>query len=172
MRKSAIYILGLIAALGIVSCKTNENNYRAAYQAAVEHRQESSGVDSTIYARIRNQAQESMLAVGTDSIPLRTEYIGYTDGGGASREKVQRYNVVVGQFKQIFNANAMRNRLLASGYSDAMILQTREPLYYVVAATCSTAAEASELFHKIKDDKSLVLRSPLPFVLQPAHFAR
>ncbi|MDE6415474.1 MAG: SPOR domain-containing protein [Duncaniella sp.] len=172
MKKTHVFILALLAALGFVSCKTNENNYRAAYQAAIEHREEASGVDSTIYARIRNQAQETLLAVGNDTLPVRTEYIGYAEGGGASREKVQRYNVVVGQFKQIFNANAMRQRLIASGYPDAMIVNTREPLYYVVATTCSTAAEAAELFNKIKADKNLVLRSPLPFVLQPAHFAR
>lgn len=172
MKKSVIYILGLFIAMGIVSCKTNENNYRAAYQAAVEHRENTSGVDSTIYARIRNQAVESMLSVGNDTLPIRTEYIGYPDGGGASREKVMRYNVVVGQFKQIFNAKAMRDRLIAAGYTDAMIINTREPLYYVVAKTSSTAAEAVEQYKSVCDDKALVLRAPLPFVLQPAHFAR
>ncbi|MDE5785748.1 MAG: hypothetical protein K2H98_04370, partial [Duncaniella sp.] len=95
MKKSVIYILGLFMAMGIVSCKTNENNYRAAYQAAIEHRENASGVDSTIYARIRNQAVESMLSVGNDTLPIRTEYIGYPEGGGSSREKVMRYNIVV-----------------------------------------------------------------------------
>ncbi len=172
MKKSIIYLIGIFVSLGIVSCKTNESNYRAAYEAAIEHRENASGVDSTIYAKIRNQAQETMLAVGNDTLPIRTEYIGYTDDGGASREKVLRYNIVVGQFKQIFNANAMRKRLMEAGYTDAMIVHTREPLYYVVAATCTTAAEAAELYKAVKSDQNLVLRAPLPFVLQPAHYAR
>ncbi len=172
MRKIIFYMAGLILALGVVSCKTNENNYRAAYQAAVAHREEASGLDSTIYARIRNQAVESKLATGNDTLPIKTEYIGYPKDGGASREKVLRYNIVVGQFKQIFNANAMRQRLLSAGYEDAMILNTREPLYYVIAAACSTAAEAAELYNKVKSDSGLVLREPMPFVLQPATFAR
>ncbi|MBD5335155.1 MAG: hypothetical protein HDR96_07155 [Bacteroides sp.] len=164
----------LLALFGMlaVGCKTNEKNYREAYEVAVAKSRESSGVDSTIYARIRNSAQMSELKAGNDSLPMRTEYIGYTEDGGASRETVKRYNVVVGQFKQVFNARQMRARLQASGYGDAFIVHTREPLYYVCTATCQTPEEAAEAFRKVKDDKSIVLREPLPFILRPAHLAR
>ncbi len=62
------------------------------------------------------------LSVGQDTLPIRTEAIGYTDGGGASRETVRKYNIVVGQFKQVFNARQMRERLMAGGYPDAFIV--------------------------------------------------
>ena len=169
MRK--LIIAAVIILMGLTACKTTEQNYRSAYQTAVSHREESSGVDSTIYARIRNSARVSQLAVGSDTLDIRTEYIGYPEGGGSSRENVERYNVVVGQFKQIFNAKAMRKRLIEQGY-DAMIINTREPLYYVVAASCSTAAEAAEQLARVKADSKIVLKAPLPFILQPAHKAR
>lgn len=165
------YII-MFAVLLLAGCKTNENNYRQAYEAAVAQRGEESGVDSTIYAKIRNSARTSDLVVGTDSMPMRAEYIGYTEDGGASRETVKKYNVVVGQFKQLFNARQMRQRLIASGYDSAFIVHTREPLYYVVTATCSTPEEALAAYRKVKADKDLVLRSPLPFILRPAHFGR
>lgn len=171
MKNILFFCITALALLAIVSCKTNENNYRAAYEAAVAQRQESSGIDSTIYSRIRNSARQSSLTVGTDSLPLRTEYIGYPKDGGSSRENVGRYCVVVGQFKQIFNAKAMRDRLITDGYH-AMIVNTREPLYYVVAASCTTAAEAAREYSRVSHDSKLVLRSPLPFILQPAHLAR
>lgn len=169
--KPRILVLLAVAACVLTACKTTEKNYREAYEKAVEHVRERSGVDSTIYARFRNQAQVSQLVVGSDTLPMQTEYVGYTDGGGASRDNLRTYNVVVGKFKQIFNARDMRQRLLDHGY-EAMIIHTREPLYYVVSATCGTAAEALEQMRRAQADTSMVLRPPLPFILRPAHLAR
>ena len=162
----------LCGLLSVSSCKTNENNYRQAYETAVAKNREASGVDSTIYARIRNSARTSDLVVGSDSLPMRTEYVGYTENGGASREMLKRYNVVVGQFKQVFNAREMRARLQANGYPEAFIIHTREPLYYVCTATCQSTEEAAAAFDKARNDKSIVLRPPVPFILRPAHLAR
>lgn len=163
-------LIAAIAALSAVSCKTTEENYRKAYEAAAQQQREATGLDSTIYGRIRNQAVTSWLAVGNDSLPVRREYIGYTDGGGASRENIRRYNVVVGQFKQVFNAKQMRQRLIDGGYEGAMIVHTREPLYYVVAASVPTPEEARVEWQRVTADRSLVLKSPLPFILTPANF--
>lgn len=165
-------LLLVAATLGLGACKTTEANYKAAYEAAVGARRESAALDSTIYGVYRKQASTARLAVGADSLPLRTEYIGYTDGGGASRETIRRYNIVVGQFKQVFNARQMRERLQAAGYPGAVIVHTREPLYYVVSATVDTPAEALDEWRRVKADPTLVVRDPLPFVLRPAHLAR
>ncbi len=166
-----IYILVLTGAI-LTGCKTNENNYRQAYEAAVAQRDEAAGGDSTIYARIRNSAKVSDLVAGTDTMPMRAEYIGYTDNGGASRQTVKRYNVVVGQFKQLFNARAMRQRMIDNGYTETFIIHTREPLYYVVSATASTPEEILVEYRKVQNDKGLTLRPPVPFILRPAHFGR
>ncbi len=165
--------LSLMAlAMMTVGCKTTESNYRQAYETAVAKNRDSSGVDSTIYAKIRNSARTSDLVVTGDTMPMRTEYIGYTEDGGASLETIGRYNVVVGQFKQVFNARQMRARLQSSGYDSAFIIHTREPLYYVCTQACATPEEAEKAFVRVKDDKSIVLRDPLPFILRPAHLAR
>ena len=163
-------LLAAIIALSAASCKTTEENYRKAYEAATEQQREATGLDSTIYGRIRNQAVTSRLAVGGDSLPVRREYIGYTDGEGASRENIRRYNVVVGQFKQVFNARQMRRRLIDAGYDNAMIVHTREPLYYVISASVSTPEEALAAWQRVTSDRSLVLKSLLPFILTPANF--
>lgn len=170
MNKSPLLLI--LAALSLGACKTTEANYKAAYEAAVTQQRDVADLDSTIYGRIRNQANMSVLKVGADSLPLRTEYVGYTDNGGATRENLKRYNIVVGQFKQVFNARQMRERLQAAGYADAMIVHTREPLYYVITASVSTPEEALDALSKVKKDRSIVLKSPLPFILRPAHMAR
>ncbi len=92
------------------------------------------------------------------------------EGGRSSRENVKRYNVVVGQFRQVFNAKQMRERLISGGYDSAMIVHTREPLYYVVTATASTPEEILQEWRKVTGDKNLVLKSPMPFILSPSHF--
>lgn len=173
-RRPLLLPLGAILLIGwaVSGCKTTESNYRQAYEAAVSQRQEGSGVDSTIYARIRNRATNSSLVVGADSLPLRTESIGATKDGGMTIDSLGRYNVVVGKFKQIFNARQMKQRLIDSGYAGAFILHTREPLYYVCTATSDDPQSIFEAWKRVKADKSVVLRDPLPFILRPAHKAR
>lgn len=161
-------LVALILTMG--ACKTTEANYRAAYENAKLKQQESTGLDSTIYGRIRSQAMTSQLVIGSDSLPLKREYVGYPADGGSSRENLLRYNVVVGQFKQVFNARQMRQRLIDSGYESAMIVNTREPLYYVIAVTAATPEEALAAWQRVTADKNIVLRSPLPFILQPARY--
>lgn len=169
MRLFPRILLTLLAVLVLVGCKTTEANYRAAYETAAAHARESAGLDSTIYGRIRSRATNSVLAVGADSLPLRTERIVYTKDEGATRQSLHRYNIVVGQFKQIFNARQMRQRLISEGYDSAMIVNTAEPLYYVISRSVATPEEAKEAFERVKTDPKLVLRDPMPFILRPAH---
>ncbi|MDE6377341.1 MAG: SPOR domain-containing protein [Duncaniella sp.] len=170
MKRLHLLLAVIVAFVALAACKTTEANYRTAYDSAKRQQQESTGLDSTIYGRIRSQAANSKLVVGADSLPLKREYVGYTPEGGSSRENLLRYNVVVGQFKQVFNARQMRERLIAAGYDGAMIVNTREPLYYVVALSVSTPEEALAAWQRVTSDHSLVLRSPLPFILQPARY--
>lgn len=137
-----------------------------------KHGDADGAVDGTVYNQYREMARASGVVVGSDTIPVVTEFIGFTENGGASRETVDRYNVVVGRFKQVFNARQMRERLMAGGYPSTFILHTREPLYYVVTATCPTASRALEELRKVEADKSITLRAPLPFILEPAHLRR
>ena len=172
--KRLFYIIAVAASLAFtaVSCKPSEKHYREAYEVAAAKKHSADSVEATIYDQYRRQARKSAVTLGGDTLNVQTEYVGYTTDGGASREITQRYNVVVGRFKQQFNAREMRKRLISLGYENPFILHTREPLYYVVSATCSTAQEALEQMRRAQADTSLRLREPLPFILQPAHMAR
>ncbi|WP_290393071.1 hypothetical protein, partial [uncultured Muribaculum sp.] len=60
MTRVTSLIIAAIAAIAMLSgCKTSEANYRAAYQAAKEKSDENSGIDDTIYDRIRKEAISS-----------------------------------------------------------------------------------------------------------------
>lgn len=172
MKLRAIATTTIISAILLIAegCKTTEENYRAAYETARQN--QYSGVDSTIYAKIRQEAVPSVILEGGDSIRMQTEFVTATKAKDGTAPQVKRYGVVVGQFKQVFNARAMLSRIAANGYPDAYIVETREPLYYVVAVGSDTPQQAAKDLRRIAADKSMSLRQPLPWILQSASHRR
>jgi len=152
-----------VFAVAITSCKTTEANYRAAYEKAMER--DRAGVDSTVYAKIRNEAKPKKVVVGGDTLAMRSEYVRLTPDIGQESESLKHYNVVTGQFKQLFTAKNMRARLLAAGFDSVLIVQTREPLYYVVAASAETPDEAAAALEKVRQS-GFPMRDPFPWVLK------
>lgn len=161
--------IAIIAIMATTGCKTTEANYRAAYMAAKEKSEEKSPVDGTIYAQMRKEAIDANLVVKGDTIPMNHEQVA-TVAGYSTPETVRRYSIVVNQFKQIFNAKSQVERLRTNGYPDALLVKTAEPLFYVVAAGADTPETAAELFKKVSSDKSVVIKSPFPWILVPATY--
>jgi len=168
--KKLVFVV-MFAALLLGGCKTSESNYRAAYEVAKQKKNDSA-VDSVTLAKIARTDLPQETTLEGVKLPMRTFPIGYAKDGGASREVVKHYNVVVGQFRQIFNAKAMRERLMAAGYGGAFVLNDRDQNYYVVAASCATPLEAAEALEKVRKDPTISLKEPLPWILRPAHLAR
>lgn len=164
-----ITMTAVSVAVIFTGCKTNESNYRAAYEAARQKNEETRGIEGTVYEQIRKEAIDSRLIVDGDSIPMSTVNVKIA-AGSTTPEQVKKYSVVINQFKQIFNARSQMERLRANGWPDAFILETAEPLYYVVAATDDDGEKAAELYARVLKDKSIVLKSPFPWLLQPARF--
>ena len=125
----------------LAGCKTNEANYRQAYEVA-KQKFENADTVSTGSHKLERYAQPHVSVV-------------------------RRYNVVAGRFRQIFNARQMRQRLIASGYGATAILASPMPLYYVVTISTDTVADAVEEIHWLESDTTLRFRAPLPFVLSP-----
>lgn len=169
--KRLIYISASLLLLSVAACKTTEANYRSAYEAA---KQKQLTGDSLIDQGLLDQQRPKPMVFGTDTLPVRTEYIGYTKGGGADSDKsvVKRYCVVVGKFRQTFNARSMRERLMENGYPRALVLHNNMKEYYVVANTTPDPHIARLMLDSVLADTSLVLKSPYPYVLRPGHLAR
>lgn len=170
-------ILTVITALlltgAFTGCKTTEANYRNAYELAKAKTDSYGGdIDSTIYTKIRRSGRSGSLTMGNDTLQTTTIAIGFPEDCGASRETVHKYNVVVAEFKQIFNARQMRNRLMEEGYDGALVINNREPLYYVVSESCDMLPDAAEAFHRIEKEKTVRLKDGFPYILIPAHLAR
>lgn len=168
-----LFMAAISLSVMMPACKTNEANYRQAYEIAKDKQEKSDGGDEIPTAALNHYGMpRPQLTSEGDTIMVLTEPIAFTPEGGADRATLKRYNVVVGQFRQIFNAKAMLGRLREGGYPEACIVNTRLPLYYVITGSYATTAEASKAIEAVKTDGSLRFSEPLPFILQPAHLAR
>lgn len=164
------HILTILALCGLAlgyftSCKTSEANYRQAYERAIAGREASQAVDSGVYGAVRRE-----LNMRTDRLPdgrevqLYTQRVRVTDDGGGIAENLHRYNVVVGRFKQIFNARSLRNRLVDAGYPAAFVVETAEPYYYIVLSSHDALDEAVAAMEAFPDGV-IAMKEPLPFIL-------
>lgn len=157
-----------ILTLAILSgCKTNENNYRQAYETA--RQKESAGLDSTVYNKIRNEARPTKYNINGENIGMTTINVSVTKGFGEPSQ-LKHYSIVVNQFRQSFNAKAMTKRLKDNGY-DAFIVQTSEPVYYVVAGSFDSKEDALTLLHSLRADTRMVLKEPFPHLLEATQLA-
>lgn len=154
----------ILTAIAMTGCKTSEANYRAAYQTAKTA--SADGIDSTIYARIRQEAVPTAVLANGDSVRTQAEFTTIYSEPGDTVPSIIPYGVVVAQFKQIFNAKAMRQRLRQSGYPNACIVSTSEPLYYVVAESYDDINSAAKGLKKLSADNAVTTRPPFPWILR------
>ena len=144
MRK--ILTLAALAALAlgaVSSCKVSEKNYRQAYERAVAGDSARTDIRNTVYGSC---------TVAPDQ--------------AATPDSLHRYNVCVASFKQRFNANSLRTRLEQNGYAGAMVLQTTEPFYYVVALSTNDVNTAAATLQQLVTAPPFRL-SQTPFILIP-----
>ena len=149
-----------------VGCKTNETNYRAAYELA-----KGSAQDGEMLGLIEKKSVPQLTTIGDVQVDLRKEYVAVTVDGGGTKEMLKRYNVVIGRYRQVFNARSMRARMEALGY-DAFVIENREPSYFVVAGASDEINEAIKILQSVAENDKIVIKSPFPWVLEPAQYLK
>lgn len=169
MRKIIPPVL-LLAALtaGLAGCRTTEANYRSAYDKAIAGRDSAEALENTIYGRERLRAgYEYARTASGDTVAIRRQLVKITEGGGGIRENLRRYCVVIGQFKQRFNAVSMRDRMALEGtLPGAFVVETGEPYYYVVGASYPTLEAAAKELENLRKEPPIPFRDPIPFILE------
>lgn len=165
--KIKLGILSILAVMMMPSCKTNETNYRAAYEVAKEKAMD--GVDEDTYNRMQAEAMPGKIVINGDTLRVITQFVRVAKNAGNDDAALHRYNIAVAQFRQVFNAKAMRDRLLGLGY-DAYIVENSDPVYYVVAKGTDVQSEVAGIVKELASNESIVLRAPYPCVLEPINF--
>lgn len=169
MRKSVLIsftaILALLAATG---CKPTESSYREAYNKAAVRDTARTEFENTIYGRYRQQVRTEAVISGNDTLQARTVRVYPTTEAGTRPEQIKRWCVVAADFKQLFNARSMQQRLAENGFPGAFVVQIPEPYYYVVAASYDNYAEALRTLRQLETASPVRLRQGFPYMLHPA----
>jgi cell division protein FtsN len=133
----------MIIAFG--SCKPKQSAYRAAYEQAKE-REATAPTQVTI---VDNQAVDiSPVSKPPASVEAtRTERISAVQGEDPNRLK--RFSVVVGSFRNKTNAYSLKDRMVSDGYS-AVLAENEQGMLRVIVASYDDKAQAASSRDAIK----------------------
>lgn len=167
MRIKGILAIALLA-VTMAGCKTNEANYRAAYEQAVANRSnaEDDGITGTIYDQVRRQSTTTTLNTESGPLQVTRQRVKLAEPADKAVRPADFY-VLVGQFKQLFNARSLCQRVKDAGYGDATILMTAEPLYFI-GIPAENADKLKALYDVIGANPPVALKAPYPVAFQPA----
>lgn len=137
-------MMAAVAAMALTGCKPTEKNYRAAYDAALNKRQQTqAALDAD--GLISEDAPRLRVVQG-DSIYLINDVL---RPNGVS--KLKYMNVVVAKFKMPTNARAGAEALKAKGY-DAFAARATGDNWYIVGGAFDTLDSAREFIRRFRKE--------------------
>ena len=162
MKKSLLSFL-MLAAVLLTACHSNEQNYREAYEKAMERRQ--TGIGAETYAKIEAERQRYTHVINGDSVRMV-----FVNANVAidSTAVAKPYTVVVASFTQRINAKSYRDRLVEEcGLQGSYILYGgNEKQFFVVAQGFDTSGEAAAMIHDLDQYLCIKLLEPIPWILK------
>ena len=162
-RNTFIILSALMVTMLMTACHSNEQNYREAYEKAVERRQ--TGIGAETYAKIEAERQRYTHVINGDSVRMI-----YMNANVAidSTDVAKPFNVVVASFTQQINAKSYRDRLreecgLAGSY---VLFGGPDKQYFVIAQGFDNKNEAAAMLHDLDQRVCLKILEPLPWILR------
>ena len=142
MKKFVVLGLGLCMALAFTSCKSSESAYKKAYEKAKQQElaesavaEEAPAATSVVAAPVTTAPAAAPVAVGT----VREEKVQLVSGDG-----LKAYSVVCGSFGVKANADGLKSKLDAEGYSAKVVFNAERNMYRVVAASYDDRMQAAQ----------------------------
>ena len=147
----------------MTSCHSSEQNYREAYEKAMERRK--TGIGAETYAKIEAERQRYTHVINGDSV--RMVYVNATVAIDTT-DVPSTYNVVVATFSQRINAKSYRDRLREEcGFKGSYVLfGGPEKQYFVVLQGFEDEAEAASLLRDVDKKVAMKILEPLPWILR------
>ena len=160
--KPLYYIALVLAAVLLAACHTTEANYKESYDKAVN--KSRTGANASEYEARQMERVRLTAEVDGDSVRLLRDYFNVVDD---SASVVKRYSVVVGEFKQKFNAMSMRERLRQDGQPSYVVYTgASDKTYLVVAHGYDDLSIAAAYIRILKKETSVKPTVPLPWILE------
>ena len=162
--KKTLYILltAIAASLVMTSCHSSEQNYREAYEKAMERRK--TGIGAETYAKIEDERQRYTHVINGDSVRMV-----YVNANVAidSTDVAKPYNVVVATFTQRINAKSYRDRLREEcGFAGSYVLfGGPDKLYFVILEGYDDKESAAAMLRDLDKKVAMKILEPLPWIL-------
>ena len=139
MKKLMVLGMGLCVALAFTSCKSSESAYKKAYEKAKQQELAEATVAqeapaATVVAAPVATAPATPVAVGT----VREERVQLVSGQG-----LKAYSVVCGSFGVKANADGLKSKLDADGYSAMVVYNADRNMYRVIVSSFDTREDAA-----------------------------
>lgn len=129
MRREYIIFLVLVIAAALWSCHSNEKNYKESYDKSIAASR--TGEKGEQYQQELARRTRNNYVVDGDSIRLIMDHFNITDD---STSVIKKYNVVVAEFQQKFNAISCRDRLRKQEHKDSYVVYVSSKKIYCVVA--------------------------------------
>ena len=156
---TAMLVMAMCFAL--TSCHSNEKNYKAAYDKAME--KYKSGIGAEMYENIQAERRRSTTVIDGDSVRLLRMYANVYDD---STSVAHLYNIVVAEFTQEINAKSYRDRLRREeGHPSYVLYGGADKKYYVVVRGYEDASQAAEFLKNIDKNVKIKLLVPRAWIL-------
>ena len=140
MKKSFVLGMGLCMALAFTSCKSSESAYKKAYEKAKQQElaeatvAEEAPAAAPVVAAPVATAPATPVAVGT----VREERVQLVSGEG-----LKAYSVVCGSFGVKANADGLKSKLDADGYSAKVVYNAERNMYRVIVSSFDSREDAA-----------------------------
>ena len=141
MKKLVVLGMGLCIALSFSSCKSSESAYKKAYEKAKQQElatapaeEAAAPVEATpvVAAPVQSTSTVNVGTVREDNVIL------------VSGEGLKAYSVVCGSFGVKANAEGLKQKLDAEGYSAKVVYNAERNMYRVVAASYDDRIQAAQ----------------------------
>ena len=151
-----------IVAVMATGCHSSEQNYREAYEKAMERRK--TGIGAETYAKIEAERQRYTHVINGDSVRMV-----YVNANVAidSTDVAKTYNVVVATFSQRINAKSYRDRLREEcGFAGSYVLfGGPDKQYYVILEGYDDKESAAAMLRDLDKKVAMKILEPLPWIL-------
>ncbi len=126
-------------ACGMWSCKPTEKNYKAAYDAALNKRQQTDLDIPIPGGTLLVDGAPRKVPVNGDSVYISSDKLKFENAPESGKH---RYNVAVGGYKMLTNCSAHVSDLINKGY-EAFMAESSSGKYYAVAGSFDNLGEAA-----------------------------
>ena len=144
MKKLVVLGMGLCIALSFTSCKSSESAYKKAYEKAKQQELAEAKVEEEVPAPIVvapvQQASTPVQTVAPVEVgTIREERVQLVSGDG-----LKAYSVVCGSYGVKANADGVKAKLDADGYSAKVVYNAERNMYRVIVASFDDRVQAAQ----------------------------